>query len=329
MMQIILTGSVAYDYLMTFPGYFREHILPDKLESISLSFLVDSMVRMRGGIAPNIAYTLALLGERPRLMATVGEDFEDYRHWLDARGIDTSLVKVIVGEFTASFFANTDRANAQIASFYPGAMSYSDRLSFYDLGGELPDLVMISPSDPGAMEKHGRECVELGIPYLYDPSQQVARFDGVQLRQGIAHAHALFANEYEFELIQKKTGMGIAEIMTHASFCVITLGKQGSVIHTRAGSFEIEPTPTDQIVDPTGVGDAFRGGFICGYLHGLDWDLCGKMGSLAAVYCLEQKGTQNHHYTPAEFIERFRQHYDDGGKLEVLLEQRLHRGSTG
>ena len=205
-MDILLTGSVAYDYLMTFPGLFKEQILPERLEKISLSFLVDSMSRQRGGIAPNIAYSMALLGEHPRVMATVGEDFSDYRNWLDSKGVDTSLMKVIPGEFTASFFATTDHASAQIASFYPGAMEHSSIQSIKDLDRK-PDLVVVSPSAPDAMMKFPAECRELGIKYLYDPSQQVLRLEGNELARDMEGAYFLFCNDYEFGLISKKTGV--------------------------------------------------------------------------------------------------------------------------
>ena len=174
-MSVICTGSIAYDYLMSFPGHFKDHIIPEKLDSISLSFLVDSMVRQRGGTAPNIAFTLALLGETPRLMGTVGEDFDDYRAWLESQGVDTSLVRRIDEVFTASFFANTDQSNNQIASFYTGAMAFSKELSLKDVGISKDDLVVISPNDPTAMCKYAAECKDLGVPYLYDPGQQVVR----------------------------------------------------------------------------------------------------------------------------------------------------------
>src|SRR5688572_20798308 len=179
-MDILLTGSVAYDYLMTFPGHFKEQILPERLASISLSFLVDSMSKQRGGVAPNIAYTMALLGERPRVMATVGEDFGDYRAWLDKNGVDTSLMTVVPGEFTASFFATTDQTSAQIATFYPGAMAHAASQSIKDLA-QKPDLVIVSPNAPDAMMKFPAECRDLGIKYLYDPSQQVLRLEGSEL----------------------------------------------------------------------------------------------------------------------------------------------------
>jgi adenosine kinase len=319
-MEILLTGSVAYDYLMTFPGYFREHILPEKLDSISLSFLVDSMRRQRGGIATNIAYTLALLGGHPRLWVAVGEDFEEYRAWLESKGVDASGARVIPGVFTASFFVNTDRANAQIASFYPGAMAFSSQLSLHELGDKRPDLVMISPSDPGAMNQLVRECQELGLAYIYDPSQQIVRLSGDDLRLGIQGAWALFVNDYEFALIEKSTGWDATAIRQRNPniLMVVTRGEKGATIDTESEHHEVPIVPAERIVDPTGVGDAFRGGFLTGLRLGMDLLTCGQMGALAATYCLEQLGTQGHSYTPAEFVARYRQNFDDGGKMDVL-----------
>jgi len=317
-MDILLTGSVAYDYLMTFPGLFKEQILPERLASISLSFLVESMSKQRGGIAPNIAYTMALLGQKPRVMATVGEDFGDYRTWLDSKGVDTSLMKVVPGLFTASFFATTDTDSAQIASFYPGAMAHSASQSLKELDSK-PDLVIVSPSAPDAMMKFPAECRELDIKYLYDPSQQVLRLEGSELARDMEGAYFLFCNDYEFGLISKKTGWSLDQILEHVQVLVITRGKDGADLYVGGDAVHIPTVPEDQIVDPTGVGDAFRGGFLAGYAHGLDWKLCGEIGSLSAVYCLEQRGTQNHFYTREEFIKRFRRHFDDDGKLDVLL----------
>lgn len=317
-MDILLTGSVAYDYLMTFPGLFKEQILPERLSSISLSFLVDSMSKQRGGIAPNIAYTMALLGQKPRVMATVGEDFGDYRTWLDSKGVDTSLMKVIPGLFTASFFATTDTDSAQIASFYPGAMAHSASQSLKDLD-QKPDLVIVSPSAPDAMMKFPAECRELGIKYLYDPSQQVLRLEGAELARDMEGAYFLFCNDYEYGLISKKTGWDLRQILKHVKVLVITRGKDGADLYTENDEVHIPTVPEDKIVDPTGVGDAFRGGFLTGYSHALDWKLCGEIGSLAAVYCLEQRGPQSHAYTRKEFVERFRKYFDDGGRLDVLI----------
>lgn len=320
-MDILLTGSIAFDYLMKFPGYFKDHILPDRLECISLSFLVESMVRLRGGIAPNIAYTMALLGERPRLFATAGEDFEDYRLWLESLGIDTSEVRIIPDEFTASFFANTDRANSQIASFYPGAMARASELSLYDLKGSRPDAVVISPNDPKAMTRYVAECPQLNIPYLYDPSQQIPRMTDEELLRGLQGAAALFVNQYEMSMIENRTQQSIQEILTRLQFAVVTHGEQGATVHHQGQEFVIPSIPPERIVDPTGVGDAFRGGFLSGYAHALDLQTCGQMGALAATFCLEQAGPQGHSFSRPAFIQRFREHFDDKGKLEILLRQ--------
>ena len=316
-MDIYISGSVAYDYLMTFPGLFHEQILPERLQSISLSFLVDSMSRQRGGIAPNISYTMALLGAKPHLFATVGEDFEEYRAWLEKYGVDTEWAKVVQGKYTASFFATTDQQNAQIASFYPGAMADAAILSLKDLPAK-PDLVIISPTDPSAMKKHAAECRELGIPYLYDPSQQVLRLDGDDLARDMKGAHFLFVNDYEIGLICKKTGLELPQILEMVDIIVVTKGKDGAVIYTKDGETHIPVFEEERIVDPTGVGDAFRGGFLTGYSHGWPLDFCARIGSLAAAYCLEQNGTQNHHYTKADFVSRFREHFDDEGRLNNL-----------
>ncbi len=318
-MNFVCTGSIAFDYLMTFPGYFKNQILPEHLDSISLSFLVDSMVRQRGGVATNIAYNLALLGEKPLVLATVGQDFEDYRVWLESKGVDTRYIRVIEGEYTASFFANTDLSNAQIASFYTGAMAHASQLSLSMLDEEKINLVIISPNDPQAMQKYVQECQEKGIDYLYDPSQQLARIDSDSIRMGVQGAHSLFVNDYEIELLQKHTGFSLDQLIGYANFLVVTRGKDGATIYTKENKYNIPVVTPEKILDPTGVGDAFRGGFLKGFALGLDWQTCGQMGALAATYCLEQRGTQNHSYTRTEFVQRYRQHFDDDGRLDVIL----------
>jgi adenosine kinase len=318
-MNIVLTGSIAYDYIMKFPGHFKDHILPDQLECLSLSFLVESLVRHRGGIAPNIAYTLALLGGRPRLFATAGEDFEEYRLWLERRGVDTTGVRVIPGEFTASFFANTDQDNAQIASFYPGAMAFARDLSLHDLPGDRPDLVLISPNDPQAMQRYVGECQDLDIPYIYDPSQQIVRLNEEALRRGVEGALALFVNQYEFRLIQTHARLTSPEILARTRFAVVTNGARGADISTQEGAYHVPAIEPEGMVDPTGVGDAFRGGFLAGFAHGWSPLVCGQMGSVAASFCLERRGTQAHDFTPAEFVARYRRYFDDQGLLEALI----------
>ncbi len=318
-MKIALTGSIAYDYLMSFPGQFAEHILKDKLESISLSFLVDKMVKRRGGIGPNIGFTMALLGGDPVLMSTVGQDFEEYRSWLEDKGVDTSGVNVIPDEFTASFFATTDQDNCQISSFYPGAMSHAAEVTLSSWSGEPLDLVVISPTDPDAMNSYVIEAGKLKIPYVYDPSQQIVRLSGDDLRRGVDGAYALFVNEYEFHLIEKHTGLTIDEIKDLVEILVITKGEQGSVIYSKDQEYEIPAVTPEKIIDPTGVGDAFRGGFLTGLSFDLDLKLCGEMGSLAAAYCLETDGPQSHSYTPELYILRFRENFDDQTKLDILI----------
>jgi adenosine kinase len=319
-MEIVLTGSIAFDYLMKFPGYFQDHILPDRLECLSLSFLVESMVRQPGGIGPNIAYTLALFGERPRLFAAAGEDFAEYKELLESRGVDTSGIKLFEGEFTASFFANTDLANSQIASFYPGAMAHAADMSLDELPGKRPDLVLISPNDPQAMVRYVRECKQSGIPYIYDPSQQIPRLSDEEIKEGLDGSLALFVNKYELGMIKKRIGYSDQEIRNCSQFSVVTLGEEGSIIYWREKELEIPIVAPNQITDPTGVGDAFRGGFLSGYARGWDLETCGRMGAVAAAFCLEQEGPQGHSFSPIEFVSRYRQHFDDHGKLEALID---------
>jgi len=306
-MRIVVTGSIAYDYLMSFPGSFPEHFLPEHIDRVSLSFLVDSMERRRGGCAPNIAYTLALLGERPAIMGAAGQDFAEYRTWLDAVGVDTSLVKEVRDKFTASFFCSTDRHNNQIASFYTGAMAHSAELSFHDIGA--CDLAIISPNDPAAMGKYAAECRALGIPFIYDPGQQCARSSGEELSAGILGSKILICNDYEFELIRQKTGMQEADVLATCEALVITRGEKGSSILLKDRRIDVPAVPPESVADPTGVGDAFRGGFMKGLAIGAGYETCGRLGSVAATYALEHVGGQSHSYTWDGFLARYTAHF--------------------
>ncbi len=318
-MTIVVTGSVAYDYIMSFPGRFKEHILPEKIDMLSVSFLVDSMRRQRGGCAPNIAYSLRLLGQRPCIMATVGQDFGDYRRWLEEQGIDTSGIRVYEDDFTASFFVSTDQDDNQIASFYTGAMRRAADLSFHSLNSAQVELAVISPNDPTAMVKYVQECKELGLPYVYDPSQQIIRLSGADLIEGARGARLLVVNEYEFEMIKNKTSLNDAALCELAQATIITCGERGSVIVEGGRQVRIPSVAPRQIGEPTGVGDAYRAGVIVGMLHRFPWEVAGRMGSLAATYALEQHGTQNHYFTLPEFVERYREVFGDAPELERLV----------
>src|SRR5258705_7063122 len=281
-MKLIVTGSIAYDYLMSFPGKFPEHFLPDHLQRVSLSFLVGSMEKRRGGCAPNIAYTLALLGERPYVMATAGQDFKDYGEWLQAAGVDISLVRQVRDKFTASFFCSTDTENNQIASFYTGAMANASELSFRTV--DHPGLVIISPNDPGAMIQYAEECRTLGIPFIFDPGQQCARLSGDDLRDGISGARLVISNDYEFELIRQKTGLGEEQVLEQVSALVITRGEDGCSVYESHSRIDVPSITPHRIVDPTGVGDAFRGGLMKGMAMGESFQGSAHTGAVAADY---------------------------------------------
>jgi adenosine kinase len=311
-MKLVVTGSIAFDYLMSFPGKFTEHFLPDHLQRISLSFLVDTMDKRRGGCAPNIAYTLALLGERPYLMAVAGQDFGEYRQWLEAAGVDTSLVRQTPDKFTASFFCSTDADNNQIASFYTGAMANAAELSFrtvQDCG-----LVIISPNDPTAMIQYADECRALKIRYIFDPGQQCTRMSGDELKEGLVGAYIVIANDYEFELIRDKTKMNEADVLRQSTALIVTRGEQGSTIYTARGRRDVKAVTPHRIVDPTGVGDAFRGGLMKGLSHETGIEVAAQIGSVAATYALEHLGGQSHTYSWAEFAARYAEHF---GPLEI------------
>ncbi len=306
-MKIVVTGSIAYDYLMSFPGKFTDHLLPEHIQKVSLSFLVDSMDKRRGGCAPNIAYTLALLGEKPYLMATAGEDFRDYRQWLDAAGVDTSLVKEVAGKFTASFFCSTDRDNNQIASFYTGAMANAGELSFRLVPGV--DIAIVSPNDPGAMVQYAEECRSLGIRFIFDPGQQCARMNGDELKDGLGGAAIVISNDYEFEILRQKTGLGEDDLLREAGALVVTRGEQGLTIITGDGRADVPAVPPHRIVDPTGVGDAFRAGLLKGLAMNASLEVAARMGSVAATYALEHLGGQSHAFRWDEFRRRYEQHF--------------------
>jgi adenosine kinase len=320
-MSFVITGSVAYDYLMRYPGRFRDHILPDQLDNISLSFLADSMRRVRGGVAVNIAYSMKLLGAQPVIFSTVGEDFGDYRRWLETMGLDTTHMIEIADEFTASFFCNTDAEGKQISSFYSGAMQYASQFTLADHGFAEATLVLIGAGDPVAMLNQAAECQTLGIPYALDPSFQVARFSREEMKEKFHGATYLFCNEYELAVIQNKTDWSLDEVKAQVATLVVTLAEKGSLIYTNYGQGEIVRVPPAQphsIQNPTGAGDAFRGGFFAAQQQGLPLEICGRVGSLCAAYALEHLGPIDHSFTLDEFVDRYAANFGPEPALAAL-----------
>ncbi|MCI9887839.1 carbohydrate kinase family protein [Micrococcales bacterium 31B] len=294
-MKIAVTGSIAMDHLMTFSGKFSESLVVDQLDKISLSFLVSDLEIRRGGVAPNICFSLGALGLQPLLVGSAGEDFSDYRAWLDRHGVETWPVHISQTKHTARFVATTDDVHAQIASFYTGAMEEARNIELKPIvekaGGV--DIIMISPNDPEAMLRHTEECRSRGYDFVADPSQQIAWMSGEQIRKLIDGAKYLFSNEYEAHLIEQKTGWSHEEILGRVTVRVITRGKSGATIH-RAGreAVSVNIVEVAKAVEPTGVGDAFRAGFLAGLSEGLSDERCAQLGSLVSSYVVETVGTQ-------------------------------------
>jgi adenosine kinase len=327
--RVIVTGSVAFDYLMRFPGRFVEHLIPDRMQRLSVSFLVDDMRRVPGGCAPNIAYGLALLGDRPLLFATAGQDAAEYRAALAEAGVDVSGMVLYPDVFTASFFVSTDDDQNQIASFYTGAMARARRLSLESTGDGPESLVIVAPNDPAAMVQYPEECRRLGIPFLYDPSQQVARLSGPELREGLEGAWALIVNDYELGIVIQKSGLDPGALEGRVPILVTTHGDQGSSISISEGSssrrrLAIPPARVEkEAVDPTGVGDAYRAGLVRGRRLGLDWEVAGRMGSVAAVLGLEALGPQPPPYSIGEFVARYERSFGREPSLEALFDHEV------
>ncbi len=319
-MDTLVTGSIAYDYLMRFPGRFQQHFIPDELHNMSLSFLVDDMTKHWGGVAANIAFTMAKFGLRPKLMGTVGRDFGDYRRWLEGNGVDCSTVVQLEDVFTASFFSNTDEDNNQLAFFYGGAMNLARNFRIADVMDAIPDMVVISPNDPVAMNNLPEECRVRGLPFIYDPGQQVARLTGDELARGLDGAFMLVVNIYEASVIYEKTGMSLDDLRARVEVLVITASEHGSTIYARDETIKVRAVAPKHIADPTGAGDAYRAGFLLGLSKDMPLKLAAEIGALSATYALECVGTQNHNFSPAEFVARFRSGADDRGLLDQLLE---------
>lgn len=304
-MKEVITGSLGYDYIMNFSGRFADRIMPDKIHKISLSFLAEKLTKQYGGTAVNIAYTLRLLGEHPIIVTSAGNDFLELKQFLQKHDVDTSGIQEFQDEPCSSYHVVTDVDHNQIGSYYVGSSKHNKELSVGNA-----ELVVIGPTDPAAMKKYIDECIDKNIRYFYDPAFQIGSFTPEELKKGITHAEILIGNDYEIGLIEEKLGISHEELLVLGPKIVITtLGAKGSIIETRNEAIHIKPAIPKNTSDPTGAGDAYRGGFLAGYMRGLDLVTCGQMGSVAAVYTVEKYGTVTHHYTKAEFAKRYEENY--------------------
>ncbi len=327
-MRIVVTGSIATDHLMTFPGRFSDSIVLDKLDKISLSFLVDELEVRRGGVAANICFGMGMLGLNPIMVGAVGPDFADYRSWLDRHGVDTESVHVSDVRHTARFVCTTDEHANQIATFYAGAMQEARDIELGPVADRVGgvDLVVIGANDPEAMLRHTDECRYRAIPFAADPSQQLARMDGREIRQLIDGAAYLFTNEYEAALTEKKTGWSAQEVLERVGTRVTTLGANGVRIEVQGQDLIHVPTPKEtHKADPTGVGDAFRAGFLAGLAWGLPLQRCAQVGSLLATYVIESVGTQEYELARQAFLVRVREAYGQRAAAEIGQHVRLPR----
>lgn len=319
-MKIAVTGSVATDYLMSFPGKISDSIVVDSLEKISLSFLVQDLEVRRGGTGANISFGMGVLGGTPMLIGAVGEDFTDYNSWLTRHGVDTSEVFYSQTQLTARFTVTTDQAHNQIASFYPGAMSEARNI---ELGPIFErhngfDLVLIAPDDPEAMLRHTDECRQHKIPFAADISQTLASLEGEAIRNLLVGAKYSFLNEYEMALAMKKTGWGIEDFLENVEICVTTLGSQGARIESASfPTITVGVAKEREKIDPTGIGDAFRAGFISALGWGMELHECAQVGSMVATYCLETQGGQEYRFTREQFLARFEESYGSDARQSL------------
>jgi adenosine kinase len=304
---VAVTGSIATDHLMHFPGKFAEQIVPDQLHRLSLSFLVDDLVVRRGGIGANIAFGMGVLGARPVLVGAVGDDFADYRSWLERHGVDCSGVRISEVAQTARFVCTTDDDMCQIASFYTGAMAEARLIELEPVATRVGglDLVVISPDDPEGMIRHAEECRQRGYDFAADPSQQIARMEGDTLREFVSGARFLFSNDYEWQLLLRKTGLSEDEVLSMVGMRITTLGEKGvEIVGRDQPSIHVTAVPELRKADPTGVGDGFRAGFVAGLSAGLGLERCAQLGSMVAVLVLETVGTQEWEFDRATAISR-------------------------
>ena len=304
----LICGSVAYDTILQFPDRFKSHILPDKIHILNVSFLVPEMRREFGGCAANIAYNLRLLGDRGLAMATAGHDFAPYAERLHGQGISVEFIKVVPDAFTAQAFITTDLDDNQITAFHPGAMQHAHLNKVSDAGPEV-GLGIVAPDGRQAMIDHAAQFAAAKIPFIFDPGQGMPMFGGEELKAFVAQARWVAVNDYEWGLLEQKTGMTVAEVTAHVDALVVTRGAEGSVIYTQGQTHTIPCAKPRAVVDPTGCGDAYRAGLIHGLLRGLDWETTGRVASLMGAIKIESRGPQNHSFTRAEFDRRYRENF--------------------
>ena len=304
-MAVVASGSIAFDYILTFKGRFRDHILLDKTHVLNLSFLVDELTRRRGGVAGNYAHTLALLGCPCAILATAGADADEYRRWMEERGVDCRGWRVIPDEVSATGFTTTDLDDNQLTGYYSGAMKMAGSLGLADTVPN-PEALIVGPNAPDAMARLVREARSSGVRWVFDPAHQLPHLSAADLIDGARGAWILIGNDYEMELITQRTRRSIEDLLEICEVVVVTLGRLGSRIHTRSRTYETPPAPARREADPTGAGDAYRAGLVFGLLRGLPPESAGRVASLSATYAVEQPGTIEHTYTLAEFAERYR-----------------------
>jgi adenosine kinase len=302
-MNIIVSGSLAYDRIMDFPGKFSDHILPEKIHVLNVCFQVSGMKEKFGGTAGNIAYALTLMGEKPAISATIGHDYDKYFKWLSKNGISTEGIRIIEEEFTAGAYITTDQADNQITGFNPGAMKYPSSLDFSKLDPRQT-IIIVSPGNFEDMVNYPRLCKDKGIDYIFDPGQSLPMWDAKDLIRSIDGCRILIVNDYELDLITHKTGLTKKELLGRADTIITTLGEHGSQISTADDEIKIPAVKAGKVEDPTGAGDSYRGGLISGLVRGMDILQCARMGSVCASFAVESYGTQEYSFTIEEFNKR-------------------------
>ena len=306
-MPALICGSLAYDTIMVFPGRFQEHILPEQVHILSVSFMVPQIRREFGGCAGNIAYNLSLLGGDGYVMATAGRDFDPYSEWFDRCGVSQRYIRRMADEYTAQAFVTTDLDDNQITAFHPGAMN-SSHVNVVPTEEDI-SIAIISPDGKDGMIQHAEQCHETGIPFIFDPGQGMPMFNGDELQSFVEQASYICVNDYESQLLQERTGMNTRQIAERVRAMIVTRGSKGSVIHANGSTIEIPAVWAGAVQDPTGCGDAYRGGLIFGLMNDLDWEVSGRIAALISAIKVGHHGTQNHTTTPDEFKARFRQEF--------------------